>query len=335
MSFFMPTPSKKTAARFDADPNLAALFGSYDDQPDHPGVVSRFRNLLHHYVHQQGDFHETARPVPTFWTGCGAIRREVFLELGGFDPERYHRPAIEDIELGYRLNRAGRWVHLVRDIQASHLKRWTLWSVVRTDIFQRGVPWTLLMLRSGDAESDLNVSRSQRICVALTGLTVVSTSTAIVEPRMLLLSSLLIAANVAINHRFHWFLAKRRDWKLSPAAIFLHQLYYICCGVSVVVALSIWFAGGGKRAAAEANIHRRVRSIPPKDQARRERESPREGGVTMDSKLKVAVVRDPQRRAAVAQALALVADDLRGNLPARLAQTELRQSSTTKSVHSS
>src|SRR5512145_736512 len=28
----------------------AAVFGSYDAQPSAPGIVSQFRNLLHHYV---------------------------------------------------------------------------------------------------------------------------------------------------------------------------------------------------------------------------------------------------------------------------------------------
>ena len=68
-----------------------------------PGLVSQYRNLLHHFVHQQGEFEGDIRPVRTFWTGCGMIRREVFLAFGGFDPRLYPRPAIEDIELGYRL----------------------------------------------------------------------------------------------------------------------------------------------------------------------------------------------------------------------------------------
>ena len=110
----------RVVARFEADPGLAALFGSYDDSPTAPDLVSQFRNLLHHYVHQQGEFVAEARPARTFWTGCGAIRRHVFLDYGGFDPQLYRRPAIEDIELGYRLTRAGCRIQLVRDIQATH-----------------------------------------------------------------------------------------------------------------------------------------------------------------------------------------------------------------------
>src|SRR5580704_13102365 len=35
-------------ARFEADPGLSALFGSYDETPAAPGIVSQYRNLLHH-----------------------------------------------------------------------------------------------------------------------------------------------------------------------------------------------------------------------------------------------------------------------------------------------
>ena len=102
-------------------------------------------------------FHDGIRPAHTFWTGCGMIRREVFLEFGGFDPRLYPRPAIEDIELGYRLTRAGHRIVLARDVLATHLKRWTLAEMVRTDIFRRGVPWMLLIKRTGTVETDLNV----------------------------------------------------------------------------------------------------------------------------------------------------------------------------------
>ncbi|MCH8154520.1 MAG: glycosyltransferase, partial [Proteobacteria bacterium] len=85
----------RMVAAFGANPGVAGVFGCYDDSPDDSGFISQYKNLAHRYVHQ-----DSHGEVPTFWSGCGAIRRSVFIEFGGFDEERYPRPAIEDIELG-------------------------------------------------------------------------------------------------------------------------------------------------------------------------------------------------------------------------------------------
>ncbi|HEV3166728.1 MAG TPA: glycosyltransferase family A protein [Isosphaeraceae bacterium] len=222
-----------------AQPDVAALFGSYDDNPAAPGLVSQYRNLLHHYIHQRGSFANGSRPVHTFWTGCGAIRRQVFLDLGGFDPLLYRRPAIEDIELGYRITRAGLRIDLVRDLQATHLKKWSLAEVIRTDIFQRGVPWMLLLRRSRVPETDLNVSPSQRVCVAVTGLSGFALMAAPWYLWLLLLPLIALATIIGINRSFYRFLASRRGWAFAIASIPLHIIYYGCCGLSVVIALGI------------------------------------------------------------------------------------------------
>ena len=91
----------RVAGLFTAHPEVAAVFGSYDAEPDAPGLVSQFRNLLHHFVHQTA--RETAS---TFWAGCGAVRREAFERVGGFD-ESWTEPSIEDIELGIQARRGG------------------------------------------------------------------------------------------------------------------------------------------------------------------------------------------------------------------------------------
>jgi GT2 family glycosyltransferase len=226
--------------RFLADPSLTALFGSYDDRPPAPGVVSQFRNLLHHYVHQQGNFHDDTRPAHTFWTGCGMIRREVFIDFGGFDPRLYPRPAIEDIELGYRLARAGHRIVLARDVVATHLKRWSLGEMIRTDVFRRGVPWMLLIKRSGTIETDLNVKPTQRLCVTLTGLVLMAAAASPLEPRAGFAVALGSAAIVGLNRGFYKFLQATRGPAFAAAALPLHLIYYTCCGVSVFIAQAQW-----------------------------------------------------------------------------------------------
>jgi hypothetical protein len=125
---------------------------------------------MHAFVHQTGE----AR-ASTFWSGCGAVLREVFLRSGGFD-ENYRRPAIEDIELGYRLVLSGHKIRLDRELQVTHLKRWSFWGIVKTDIWDRGVPWTELILRRRFMPNDLNLRFSQRFSVAAALLLAVVTS---------------------------------------------------------------------------------------------------------------------------------------------------------------
>lgn len=156
-----PDSVGRVAAAFGEDAALDALIGSYDDDPAERDFLSQYKNLMHCYVHQTG--HEQAS---TFWSGCGAIRREVFLGYSGFD-ESYARPAIEDIELGYRLFQAGRRMMLDKQLRVKHLKRWTFWNLLKTDILDRGIPWTELILRDRNMPNDLNLQVSQRISVAL------------------------------------------------------------------------------------------------------------------------------------------------------------------------
>jgi hypothetical protein len=117
---------------------------------------------MHSYVHQ----HSKPKAV-TFWSGCGAIRRQVFLDSGGFDANRYNTPAIEDVELGYRLVQANRKLALNADIRVKHLKRWNLRSMIETDFFHRAIPWSELILRSGRMPNDLNLRISHRVSVVL------------------------------------------------------------------------------------------------------------------------------------------------------------------------
>lgn len=250
-----PETLGRALARFADDPGLSALFGSYDDTPQAPGLVSQYRNLLHHFVHQQGDFRDDIRPAHTFWTGCGVIRREVFLTFGGFDPRLYPRPAIEDIELGYRLTRAGHRIVLARDVQATHMKQWSLAEMIRTDIFRRGVPWMLLIRRSGTVETDLNVKATQKLCVALTGLSLASAAVGLLAaiaglPGAAGLSAIAaagVAAIVGLNRAFFVFLTRRKGWPFAVAAIPLQLVYYCCCGLSVVIAVSHWNLGRIRR----------------------------------------------------------------------------------------
>jgi glycosyltransferase involved in cell wall biosynthesis len=155
-----PDAIERVTAAF-ADPSIDAVIGSYDDDPSSRDFLSQYKNLMHCFVHQHA--HSEAS---TFWSGCGAIRREVFLAMSGFDAS-YNRPAIEDIELGYRLRKVGRRILLDRDLRVKHLKKWTFWGLLKTDVLDRGIPWTELILRDQKMPNDLNLQISQRVSIGL------------------------------------------------------------------------------------------------------------------------------------------------------------------------
>lgn len=159
-------------ANFQRDPELTSVIGSYDDLPESQDFLSLYRNLMHCYVH-----HQSRREACTFWGGCGAIRTAVFREYSGFD-ESYDRPAIEDIELGYRLNRDKKKLVMDTSIVVKHLKRWSFFNLVKTDIMDRGIPWTELILRDRFLPNDLNLQLSQRVSVALVFLLLAVTAAA-------------------------------------------------------------------------------------------------------------------------------------------------------------
>lgn len=220
---------------FENDPQLDAVFGSYDDRPTAPGLVSQFRNLLHHYTHS---IH--AGPVSTFWTGCGAMRRSRFLALGGFD-SLYQRPSIEDIELGMRLAAAGGQLLLDPSILCTHHKHWSLRSVVVVDIRQRALPWSRLLRRRPHPSLGLNLTPSARLSGVLT---VVLVACLITLPWLLPAGWGALACLLALlwlNRRFYRFCLRARGPGFLLGSIPLHLLYFLYSSLTYgVVAVESW-----------------------------------------------------------------------------------------------
>lgn len=217
-------------------PQVAACFGSYDRTPAAPNFLSQYRNLLHHYVHQTGSEQAT-----TFWSGCGAIRRSVFLELDGFNVAAYPRPSIEDIELGYRMMAMGYRIRLVKTLQVTHLKHWTARSILTTDIRDRALPWTRLLLRQGALVNDLNLQTGQRMSVGLamvsafcvfgTALIALGLLPALLLPALLAIWLVVGLALCWLNRRFYSFLLHERGLAFVAGVLPWHWLYFLYSGV--------------------------------------------------------------------------------------------------------
>ena len=206
---------------FERHPDIDAVFGSYDSEPRAKGLVSQYRNLLHHYVHQHG-----AVAASTFWGACGAIRRSVFERAGGFDEERYPR-CIEDIQLGYRLRRAGHRIMLDKGLLGTHLKKWSLRSMIRTDVYCRAIPWTRLILETKLAPADLNLKDGQRVSAALVMLALLAMPVSLLRPEALAVAAGSLMLVVFLNRSLYGFFVRHRGWRFAAVALGLHLLYFV------------------------------------------------------------------------------------------------------------
>lgn len=242
-----PTTLEQVRTAFTDDPALPALIGSYDDTPAHPHFLSQYRNLLHHFTHQTA-----ARRTSTFWGACGAVRRSAFEAVGGFD-ESY--TCVEDIELGYRLTRAGYPIELQRDIQVTHHKAWGAARMVRTDVFVRGVAWTELILAHRRLDDNLSVDVTSRLSVVLAGVLLVTAGAAAIYPPALLGTAGAAGGLAWLNRRFYRFLRRTRGLSFMLRAMPWHWFYFAYSGFafaygSVRHLWSRWGAPAPRRPAA-------------------------------------------------------------------------------------
>ncbi|UCG72782.1 MAG: glycosyltransferase [Chromatiales bacterium] len=216
-----PQTVARVEEHFHKHADVAAIFGSYDDDPPERNITSLYKNLLHHYTHQNSD-----RESSTFWAGCGAIRSEAFVAIGGFDAG-YRRPAVEDIELGSRLCAAGYRIHLCPEIQVKHLKRWTPQSMVSTDIFCRALPWSRLVVSQGQLPNELNLRMENRFSAMAAVALVLSLFTSLVFPAALLAAMVFAALFVLLNWQLLTFFSAQGGVLFGMAAAVLHLFYYL------------------------------------------------------------------------------------------------------------
>jgi glycosyltransferase involved in cell wall biosynthesis len=216
-----PDTVERMVAALDAEPDAAALFCSFGTSTAPGNFVSDYKNLLHHHTHQHA-----RRDAATFCAGFGAIHRDELRRAGGFDPRLRF---LEDIDLGYRLHRSGRRIVLDPSIQVTHAKRYSLLSLVRSDLGGRAIPWTRLMLRHRVFRSDLNTRGGNVASVVLAWLVPLGLAVGAPVGRRVLVPASALGLVLA-NRSFIRFLRDERGLSFAAASLPILWLGYLYSG---------------------------------------------------------------------------------------------------------
>jgi glycosyltransferase involved in cell wall biosynthesis len=221
---------------FEDEPGIDALFGSYTEETVPRNFVSIYKNLMHHYTHQ------TASPdAVTFCGGFGAIRRNVFLRLGGFNPAiRF----LEDIEFGHRLHLNGHRIRLLKSLQLTHSKHYTLLSLVRSDLWGRAVPWSRLILETRVVKSDLNLRPHNLASVAVSDLLTLFVLFLPLFPGFGLWSvAALATVFVVLNRGFLGFAARTQGVAFALASVAMLWFGYIYSSFGAILGILAYLSG--------------------------------------------------------------------------------------------
>jgi hypothetical protein len=135
------------------------------------------------------------------------------------------------------MRRAGFRITLDKQLNGTHLKRWTLRSMVSTDIRRRAIPWSRLIVETGWRPNDLNLRRGQRLSGALSSLVCLVLPLALVWPQLALVAISMIAAVIVLNRELFAFFFQQRGARFAAACVPLHLLYFVYSSLSY---LGVW-----------------------------------------------------------------------------------------------
>jgi len=224
---------KTIAESFEQDPQIAGLICSYDDSPGGKRWVSQFKFLYHHYIHQQ-----QGRYVNLFWTGCSAVKKKVFDDLGGFDAHFFKDfNSINDIEFGYRLSVQKMKIFNAKHIQVQHLKELSFLEWLITDFLRRGFPWVKIMKKYKNYSFNFNFSSPSSISACCAWLAMGSMVFSFFDFYFLLVTLGLWMVIFLANYRAIQFFKKKKGPLFSIYSFFMLWIYYLNCGASFIAGL--------------------------------------------------------------------------------------------------
>ena len=222
------TLTRFCAAFKDGSPDV--VVGVYGRAKNFSNPCSVYKNLFLHFSQDN----DSAR----FWSGCAAIRKEVYSRCLGFD-ENIKGALVEDTAFGYALLKANCKIKIRRDIQVMHNHRYTLASLYKNE-FSKTAEWVKLLKRHGTRIKTggyyLNRSNFLSLMCVAGGIVSILFSVILGFPLSFLLICCLFVFFAALNGRFYSLLVREAGQKYIIIGPLLNILSYVAVIAGIIYA---------------------------------------------------------------------------------------------------
>ena len=178
------------------------------------GRAPNYNALRNHYT-----LYSASEVTNYFTTQMGALRKEVLVELGGFD-ERFRGADIEDIELGMRIA-PGR-IMINKDVLIGH--HFPSFASILRKYFKRAMLLTEVA-RERSALSGAHATARGLFSVMIASLNFLSLALALFYPWMLFVVLFTFALFIWLNYGLFSFSAARRGRGYVPEAVYFEYAF--------------------------------------------------------------------------------------------------------------
>jgi glycosyltransferase involved in cell wall biosynthesis len=214
--------------------HYAAISGICDEGEIQGNLPTQYKNLWIHYSYLRSPDN-----FDWFISGIGAVKREIFFDLKGFDVSFNTKTGGGDLEFGRRLKEAGQKIFLDKKLQAQHLKQYTLFSLIHND-YNRSKGWFKLVLGKKmvrDVVRKLRIANIYPgfiISVSAVFLLLVSLFLSLLSSKFLLMTITSVLIYLIVNYPLFRFLQKKGGMKFLLKAIPLSMVDHLVSGIGVI-----------------------------------------------------------------------------------------------------
>jgi len=230
---FLEEDVLKNVSKFFENPESKCMIGVYSKYPAEPGLIASYKSLQNFYYYTSSMIDK----VSFFWGGIGAVRKEVFIEIGDFDTS-YTGADYEDYEFGRRVLKKYP-IYLKRDVILRHYFSNSLWKNIK-DHFKRSGMWMDIFFKERKFDNYVT-TKSHGFGKACGFLSIITIFLSSLYPILLIFSILLFILFFYTNRKLFSLAFKERGFLFFIATIILDLVFSIPIIFGVIYEIMIHY----------------------------------------------------------------------------------------------